>query len=143
MVVRKRKKIHKYRGERHARRGYNDRNRNAGIRGGRGRAGMGKMKDHKVPIHIPEKGFYNPTHREIKAISVRTIVRNLENWKEKGLVEEKDGKVLVDIEKLGYDKLIGRVPEGVRLENVAIKAPLVAETTKESLEKAGVEIIAE
>jgi muramoyltetrapeptide carboxypeptidase len=68
MVVRRRKKIHKYRGERHARRGYNDRNRNAGIRGGRGRAGMGKLKDHKQSIYTPEKGFYNPTHREIKAI---------------------------------------------------------------------------
>ena len=122
------------------RRGINDRNRNAGIRGGRGKAGMGKLKDHKRSIYIPEKGFYNPTHREIRAINIRTILKSLENWKEKGLVKEEDGKIIVNLEELGYNKLIGRVPETMELPPMRIKVKYIAETTKENLANRGIEI---
>jgi len=141
MVVRRRKKSQKYRGERHMRRGMNDRARNAGVRGGRGRAGMGKMKDHKQAIHVPEKGFYNPTHREIRAINIRTILKSLDNWKEKGLVSEENGKLVIDLEKLGYNKLIGRVPADVDLHQMEIRVKYVAETTKENLSNKGVTIV--
>ena len=121
------------------RRGYNDRARNAGVRGGRGRAGMGKMKDHKKAVHIPEKGFYNPTHEEIRAINIRTIIRNLDNYIKKGLVKVEDNKIEIDIEKLGYNKLIGRLREKPDY-NLIIKAPFIAETTKENLNSLGIQI---
>ncbi|AAR39165.1 NEQ317 [Nanoarchaeum equitans Kin4-M] len=137
MVVRRRKKYHKYKGERHARRGYNDRNRNAGIRGGRGKAGYGKMKDHKKSIYIPAKGFNNPTTKEIKAINIRTIVENLDNLYKKGLVTKEGDKYIIDLEKLGYNKLIGRLTKPYP---IVVKAKYIAETTKENLQSLGIEI---
>ncbi|HIP66626.1 MAG TPA: 50S ribosomal protein L15, partial [Candidatus Nanopusillus sp.] len=115
MVVRRKKKYRKYLGKRYARRGYNDRNRGAGNRGGRGIAGwrFKKQKYMKIIKEHPElfedkKGFVPPKRRKIYAINLCQIDEYIDAWKEAGLVKEENGKLVVNLVDLGYNKLLGK-----------------------------------
>ena len=115
MVVRRRKKYKKYLGKRYARRGYNDRNRGAGNRGGRGMSGwrFKKQKYLKIVKEHPEifedkKGFVPPKRREINAINLQQIEEHLDDWKEVGFVKEENGKLVINLVDLGYNKLLGK-----------------------------------
>jgi len=121
MVVRKaKKKVHRHRGSRTHGYGAGKKHRGAGHRGGRGNAGWGgKYKDHKQPSFIKEFGlnylpkkyrkpFQPPRRKEYNPINIDYLEYNLDKLKEKGLVKEENGYLVVNLKDLGYNKLLSR-----------------------------------
>jgi large subunit ribosomal protein L15 len=111
--------------------------RGAGLRGGKGNAGLHKHKTQYaikfMPDHFGRHGFKRP-QKMVSAkitINVGDLEQVLEVMKVQGVAVEKDGKMTVDLTAIGVDKLLG---------NGRVNMPLVvsvAETT--SLAKAKVE----
>jgi large subunit ribosomal protein L15 len=88
-------------------------NRGAGHRGGRGNAGSGKRADVKKPSYWKNKKYFGKhgfkTHRTkiIAAVNISELESRFDEFKSKNLVEEKDGLFILDLNKLGYQKLLG------------------------------------
>ena len=112
MVVRRTKKVNKYRGDTTHGGGHRKKRRGAGSRGGRGNAGSGKRAGQKkagISRKLGSKGF--SMHRSIA--KPRTV--NLSYFTETrlaGFVEaklaSKAGEVYsVELKSIGFDKLLG------------------------------------
>lgn len=103
MVVRKKKKVRKFRGHRTYGYGSHKKHRGGGSRGGRGKAGMHKHKwSYTVkyePEHFGKRGFKRP----------KTVVKKIKtiNLKELDKLAEKLGKNKINLEEFGYDKVLG------------------------------------
>ncbi len=142
MVVRRRKKHRKFRGER-TYKGAKKRRRGAGNRGGRGLAGLHKHKwtytIKYMPDHFGKRGFKPPkaVQREIKAINLEELERCIDELLEKKLAEKEDGKVKVNLEKLGYQKLLGK---GRVTRPLIVEVRMVSRVAKEKLEACGGEV---
>jgi large subunit ribosomal protein L15 len=101
MVVRKRRKMRKFRGKRSYGYGSHKKHRGGGSRGGRGNAGMHKHKwSYTVkyePNHFGKRGFKRPiaAAKKVKAINLRHL----------GALAA--GKKKIDLTKLGYNKVLG------------------------------------
>ena len=109
MVVRKQKKVTKYRGSKTHGGGSMKKRRGAGHRGGRGRAGSGKRGDGKKPRYWKEEklgGFTSKYSRE-KTLNVGQLNSGLEQLAERGLAEHKSGVYHVDLSTFKVDKLLG------------------------------------
>lgn len=124
-------KTKKYRGSRTHGRGKKA-GRGAGLKGGRGNAGLHKHKYiHMIkymPDHFGRRGFKRPQKliKEEKTINV-------------GLLEEKfpDAKE-VDLEKEGFDKLLG---SGVMNKPFIVKVPKASKKAIEKIESKGGKVI--
>ncbi|MCD6572405.1 MAG: uL15 family ribosomal protein [Thermoplasmata archaeon] len=124
-------KTKKYRGSRTHGRGKKA-GRGAGLKGGRGNAGLHKHKYiHMIkymPDHFGRRGFKRPQKliKEEKTINV-------------GLLEEKfpDAKE-VDLEKEGFDKLLG---SGVINKPFIVKVPKASKKAIEKIESKGGKVI--
>ncbi len=118
--------------------------RGAGLRGGRGNAGLHKHKWMTTvkysPEHFGHHGFKRP-----QSVVAHKITMNLSDLElslpmlaKDGTASEKDGKWTVDLTKLGIDKLLGSgkigTPIAVRVSEASAKA-------KEKLESAGGKLI--
>ena len=117
MTVNKRRKFSRMRGTHTHGWGAKKKHRGAGNRGGRGMAGTGKRADQKKPSILKEfgndyygkKGFHRPQKILIKinTINLDDLEAQLEKFMNKKLItKEKDGYI-IDLEKLGYQKLLG------------------------------------
>ena len=145
MVVRRKKKYRKYLGTRYARRGYNDRNRGAGNRGGRGKCGW-KFKKHKFLKILKEhpelfedkKGFTPPTQREIRTINLEEIMTKFDAWLEQGIIKQEGDYYVLDLRQLGYNKLLGK---GCVDKKMKIIVDLASESAIEKVKEAGGEVI--
>ena len=108
MVVRKQKK--QRRGER-TYHGSHKKWRGGGSRGGRGQAGLHKYKWSYTtkydPDHFGKSGIKSLTLRKIKAINLRDLDQMTEKLLKQKLVEQEGNKIKIDLEKIGYDKLLG------------------------------------
>ncbi|MBT7903559.1 50S ribosomal protein L15 [Candidatus Woesearchaeota archaeon] len=112
MVVNKRKKDTRQRaGTTH---GYGSmkKNRGAGHRGGRGNAGSGKRGDAKKPRYWKSKyfgksGFHSVLRKNIVAINLRSLELSLEKFVSTGIIAKKGETYTIDLNKLGYNKLLG------------------------------------
>lgn len=115
MVVRRGKKVRKFRGKRNYGYGSHKKHRGHGSRGGRGLAGMHKQKwsytVSKDPFHFGKRGFVRPAAvaKKAKAINLREL--QLEAFA--------TGKKKLDLSKLGYDKVLSSGRLSVALEVVA------------------------
>ena len=116
MVTSKRKKVTKYRGSKTHGSGSMKKRRGAGNRGGRGLAGTGKRADHKKQSIIKEYGTkyfgkfgFKVPYKKIKinAVNLSFIEEHLQNYLKKGLIKEKDGVYEINLDSLGYNKLLG------------------------------------
>jgi len=124
-------KTKKYRGSRTHGRGKKA-GRGAGLKGGRGNAGLHKHKYiHMIkymPDHFGRRGFKRPQKliKEEKTINV-------------GLLEEKfpDAKE-VDLEKEGFDKLLG---SGIVNKPFTVKVPKASKKAIEKIESKGGKVI--
>ena len=124
-------KTKKYRGSRTHGRGKKA-GRGAGLKGGRGNAGSHKHKYmHMIkymPDHFGRRGFKRPQKliKEEKTINV-------------GLLEEKfpDAKE-VDLEKEGFDKLLG---SGIVNKPFIVKVPKASKKAIEKIESKGGKVI--
>lgn len=120
----KKKKSPKFRGQRSHGYGSHKKHRGAGHRGGRGNAGSGKRADSKKPSlwkagfkRYGKVGFKIHDKQEIKSINLRTIENKLNTYLNNKLIEQKSGVYVIDLSKLGYDKLLsaGKVTKKFRI----------------------------
>src|SRR3989338_998997 len=113
MVVYKRKKNTRQRGSHTHGWGSKKKHRGAGHRGGRGMAGSGKRADQIKPSLWKERyfgkfGFKKKGVKEdIKSINICVIDEKIGDYISKKLIVKEDDFYVVDLEKLGYNKLLG------------------------------------
>ncbi len=116
-MIRVKKKITKMRGSRTCGGGCSKKRRGAGHRGGRGLAGSGKKKKTKwtrtiltMPNHVGSYGFSRDSYlrKDPSFINVGTIEEKIETLIGKKVAEKKQGKVYLDVSKLGVKKVCGK-----------------------------------
>ena len=128
------KKPDKHRGSRTHGRGKKA-GRGAGLRGGRGNAGLNKHNQLKVKIDNPRYfgriGFkrHPSLHNNKGTINVGNIQSDLPKYLESGMAKKEGKSIVIDLRETDYDKLLGG---GV------IKSPLtikVYEATQKARDK--------
>lgn len=130
-MISKRKKRVKQRGSHTHGWGNKKKHRGAGSRGGVGRAGIKghhKLKFAKIGQKIGKRGFNSLSQRKIKP-SVKAI-----NLRQISMMEGKE----IDLEKLGYQKVLGTGEIG---RAVTVKAQSFSKRAAEKIEKAGGKVI--
>lgn len=123
MVVGKRKKHSRFRGFR-TYHGSHKKHKGSGNRGGVGNIGLSRHKKGYMlkydPDHFGKDGFkrHYSLLRNFRTINLKDLDVMVEKLMEKKLVEEENGKIKINLEKIGYDKLLG---------NGKITKPLIVE----------------
>lgn len=144
MVVRRRKKIRKYRGSRTCGWGITGQHRGKGLKGGFGKSG--RHKHHwtwvlkYAPDYFGKHGFKTPLSmkpRE-KVVNVGLLDEIAPELLEKGKAELKDEKIVINVLELGYNKVLGR---GKVTRPLIIIAPYISKKAEEKISKAGGEVI--
>ncbi len=141
-MIRKSRKITKLRGSRTCGYGAAKKHRGAGHRGGRGLAGGHKHKWLHIlkymPDHFGKYGFkrHPSLVKKLRTINLgqidEIVSKNMENFK------CEDGKVVVDITELGYEKVLG---SGKLSKPMVIKAIEFSENAREKIESSGGEVV--
>lgn len=135
-------RTYKFRGHRTHGRGYKS-GRGAGIRGGKGNAGLHKHKFMAVnkyrPFHFGRHGFKRPPElkEEKTTINLQEIEENFEKWLKEGKIKEENGVFTLDLRALGIDKLLGK---GKITKKLRIVVDECSANAKEKLVAAGGEI---
>lgn len=111
-MAHKDRKTHKMRGSRAHGYGCTQKHRGAGSRGGRGMAGSKKHKWMHVSKYLPDyfgkKGFKRHTGAvDDKTINISDINSHLDNWLKEGKAKKEAKGYAINLEELGYDKLLG------------------------------------
>ncbi|MGC9105721.1 MAG: uL15 family ribosomal protein [Thermoprotei archaeon] len=139
MVVRREKKVRKYRGSRTHGWGRKGQHRDRGSQGKRS-VGQHKEKWSWVVKYAPDwygkRGFRNPTSKALHVIAIRRLNQLLVSGKLQ--VKEESGKKVVDLEEQGFDKLIGRERLVVP---VVIKVKSASKGAVEAVKSSGGEIV--
>ena len=144
MVTIKRTKDSRYRGSKTHGCGSMKKRRGAGHRGGRGAAGSGKRGDAKKPTiwgskYFGKKGFISKkADVNIKSINIKEIEIKIPSWLEKGLIKDNKGTFEIDLNILGYGKLLST---GKVTKKLKIKVKTFSTASEEKIKKAGGEII--
>ncbi len=145
MVVYKRKKDKRMRGAKTTHGfGSKKKNRGAGNRGGKGMAGTGKRADQKKPSIINQygnsyygkKGFKRPqeVQAHIQTVNIEYLEAHLESYVHQGLVTKEGDSFVVDLEKLGYQKLLGK---GKARHKLHIRTPFVSASAVMKIQATG------
>ena len=144
MTVNKRKKNDRQRGSMTHGWGAKKKHRGQGNRGGRGMAGTGKRADSKKPSIWKDKnyfgkhGFISKTPKiKINAINLNFIEQHLDRFISNGMAKKEEGFYSVELEKLGFNKLLG---DGKIYVKLRIKTPYASEKAVEKVKEAGGEI---
>lgn len=145
MVVRRRRKVRKQRGARTYGRGCSKRGRGAGEKGGRGLSGGHKQKWpyllKYMPKHFGKHGFTRPlaVRREIGTINVGELDERLDELLQQGIAKREEERIVVDVKKLGFERVLG----GGRVTHpLEVIAKEFVESAKRKLEEAGGKAIA-
>lgn len=110
--------------------------------GSRGRRNPGRHKAlwswvlRYNPHYFGKKGFIS--HRNVKRKSEELNVGSLDEIVEKLHIEKKTGRFFIDLESLGYAKLLG---SGRITKPLAVKVASCSRSAVEKLEKAGGQVI--
>lgn len=126
MVVLRRKKVTKYRGNSTHGGGARKKRRGAGSRGGRGRAGTGKRAGQKKASGLYQLGSHGflprrPTVNTVKGDVINVgyfTPQRLKSWVESGKARKEGDYYVIDLKKLGYRKLLGTGTVTVKLKLV-------------------------
>ncbi|MCW1297135.1 MAG: uL15m family ribosomal protein [Candidatus Rehaiarchaeum fermentans] len=108
----KRKKL---RGSKTAGRGNGQNARKAGSKGGVGRAGSGKRGQQKV-FSIDSRVHIKNKRRSNYPLNLWFVEKNLDRLLEKGKIYKKDDFYVIDLKKLGYTKVCGKLTNALKLE---------------------------
>jgi large subunit ribosomal protein L15 len=144
MTVKMRKKNSRQRGSHTHGWGSKKKHRGAGNRGGRGMAGTGKRGDAKKPSiwkkrYLGKYGFKKKNIKvKINAINIRTIEQEILKLLNLKLAEEKDGSVVLDLKKIGYNKLLSN---GKVSRKLKITTPYASASAIEKIKAAGGEVV--
>ncbi len=138
-------KTSKFRGSRTHGRGKKA-GRGAGLRGGRGNAGLHKHKwistVKYMPDHFGHHGFKRPQSVVVSKVTMNLsqVEESLHAMERDGFATQKGGKWTVDLTGMGVDKLLGsgRIKTPVQVK--VAEAPAMAQ---EKLKAAGGELIKE
>ena len=141
MTVNKRKKSSRMHGSKTHGWGAKKKHRGKGHQGGAGMAGTGKRADSKKPSvwkdlnYFGKHGFVSKTPRiKIRAINVSFIESHMNNYLQQNLVTKDKDFYDVDLEKLGYNKLLG---DGRVSMKFKIKTPYASKSAIEKVQEAG------
>ena len=143
MTVNKRKKNSRQKGSHTFGCGSKKKRRGSGNRGGFGMAGSGKRADQRKPSlwkerYFGKRGFTSKTHKEeIQAINLMKIKEKIKSWMDEGLVSSENGAYNIDLEKLGYNKLLSKGNVSLKLK---INTPYASESAVEKVKQAGGEV---
>ncbi|MGB9636335.1 MAG: uL15m family ribosomal protein [Thermoplasmata archaeon] len=138
-------RTYKFRGQRTHGRGYKS-GRGAGIRGGKGNAGLHKHKFMAMnkyrPFHFGRHGFKRPPEvsEELNVINLQEIEENFERWLAEGKIKEEEGIYLINLRELGIDKLLGK---GRITRKCKIIVDMRSENAAEKVREIGGEVIQE
>ena len=144
MTINKRKKNTRQRGHKTHGWGAKKKHRGQGNRGGRGMAGTGKRADSKKPSFWKERyfgkfGFISKTPKvKINAVNINFIEQNLNQFIAQNLIIKESNFYIVELDKLGYNKLLG----GGKVSNkFKITTPHASMSAIEKVRQAGGEVI--
>ncbi|HLC86127.1 MAG TPA: uL15 family ribosomal protein [Candidatus Nanoarchaeia archaeon] len=150
MTVNKRKKNSRMRASSTHGWGSKKKHRGAGHRGGKGMAGSGKRADQKKPTilklygndYYGKRGFHRPQKliKKIRTINLKDLQKHIESYVKDKLAEKQGNTYVVDLSKLGYDKLLGGGHVNIKLK---IKADQFSKNAIHKIEENGGEIIRE
>lgn len=150
MPAHARRKFSRMRGQHTHGWGAKKKHRGAGNRGGRGMAGSGKRADHKKPTilklygneYFGRHGFNRPQGltKEIRAINLDMLQSKLDYYLANKLITKEKDFFVVDLEKLGYDKLLGKGRLSVKLK---VKASYLSARAVEKIEGKGGMVLGE
>lgn len=142
MVVRRRRKARKFRGSRTHGYGRVGQHRKGGSRGGKGRA-AGRKHGHMwsyiikyEPDRFGKHGFHRPQElvREPKTINVGELDEIVDFLLENKIAEYEEDKIVIDVTKLGLDKVLGK---GKVTKPLIIKAKSFTTSAIKKIEDAG------
>ncbi|MFB6180880.1 MAG: uL15 family ribosomal protein [Candidatus Nanohalobium sp.] len=116
--------------------GSSKKNRGAGSRGGRGKAGTGKKASHNRMTkeglkEMGENGFTPFNKSEQNGLNLRDIDQRVEELVEEGLAEEENGRYVVDLSELGYEKVLGT---GKLTKEIEIHAENFSDSAEKKIE---------
>ena len=142
-MINKRKKLSRYRGTHTHGGGAKKKRRGSGHRGGFGMAGTGKRADHKKPMilklygkeYFGKHGFKRPLKKiiKVKTLNIEDLDRNLNLYLNNKLIEKEDDLYIINLAKLGYDKLLGSGNTNYKYKIIGN----VSKKTKSKIEKSG------
>ena len=139
------RKTRKKRGSRTCGYGRVGQHRKSGTKGER-RAGRHKHLWSYVikyePDYFGKRGFTSPKSlkRRVNPINLSQLEELIEKLSAEEKIEEKNGKLFVDLEKLGYTKLLGM---GKISKPVIIKVPAFSASAAEKIKAVGGQILKE
>ncbi len=144
MTVNKRKKNTRQRGSKTHGWGAKKKHRGKGHQGGAGMAGTGKRADTKKPSLWKERyfgkfGFVSKTHKvKINSVNISYIDQHIDKYISNNLIKNENGFYFVDLEQLGFNKLLG---DGRLSAKFKIKVPYASKQAIEKVKEAGGEIV--
>ncbi|MBI2135060.1 uL15 family ribosomal protein [Candidatus Woesearchaeota archaeon] len=143
MTVNKRKKSSRYRGSKTHGSGSMKKRRGAGNRGGRGMAGSGKRADSKKPSIWEERyfgkfGFKSKSTTDIRPVNIEYLEANIEKLSRQNSITKEKDVYSVDLEKLGFNKLLG---SGKVLNKYRIRVPYASKKAIDKVKGSGGEVI--
>ncbi len=144
MPTRKRKKSRRKRGSTTHGYGSKKKHRGAGSRGGRGNAGTGKRGQQKMPSvwknkYLGQHGFTrNVSEPEINTINIIDLERKIDTFVEEGNAKKTKDVYEINLEDIGYQKLLGK---GRATKKMKITAKSASEKAVEKVQNAGGEFI--
>jgi large subunit ribosomal protein L15 len=143
-MIRRTRKIRKMRGSRTVGGGCSKKRRGAGHRGGRGMAGGHKHMWTWIvkydPNHYGKYGFKRPrkTIFKFKPINLDYLDEKANELVSNGLAVEENGKIVIDVTQLGYNKVLGK---GTVKRPLTVKSPKFSGTAINKIEEAGGEAV--
>ena len=144
MTVNKRKKNTRQRGHKTHGWGAKKKHRGQGHRGGRGMAGTGKRADSKKPSiwkdenYFGKHGFISKTPKvKINPVNISFIEQHINKFLSNDVVKKEKDFYSVDLEKLGFNKLLGDGRVSLKFK---IKVPYASKMAVEKIKEAGGEI---
>jgi large subunit ribosomal protein L15 len=140
------RKVRKYRGSRTHGYGQIGQHRCRGGRGGTGKAGFDKHKWTYVlkydPTYWEKKGFVSARtlNKKVNIINVGKLDDLADKLESEKKLEKKEKKIFLNLESLGYDKLLGT---GEVSKPLLVKVAAYSESASRKLEEAGGQILKE
>ena len=140
------RKVRKYRGSRTHGWGQVGQHRARGGRGGTGKAGLDKHKWSYVikydPTYWLKKGFVSTKTlgKKVSIINVGKLDDLADKLESEKKLERKEKKIFLDLESLGYDKLLGT---GEIAKPMLVKVASYSEAASRKFEDAGGQILKE
>jgi large subunit ribosomal protein L15 len=145
MTVNKRKKNTRQRG--HTTHGWGSmkKHRGKGNKGGAGKAGTGKRGDAKKPVIWKNKKYFGKygfkkkgAVKKVNPINLLELERKAEKLVAEKQIQKQGDVYTVDIEKLGYNKVLGY---GKLTKKFKINSPLFSKEAIEKIKAAGGEAV--